>query len=115
MVPLEAERRADLEDIAMGTGDADQDIAVAEYIHDAGCGVPVRFLRLSVAHEFDADVKSLSPHVADTLEALRDAIQLRQKIGADFERILLQFSASSVSNTASPAAAATGFPPNVLK
>ena len=74
MVPLEAERRADLEDIAMGTGDADEDIALSEHIHDAGCGVPVLFFRLSVTHEFDADVKSLSPHVADALEALREAI-----------------------------------------
>ena len=60
MVALEAERRADLEDIAMGTGDADQDIAVAKHINDAGCGVPVRLFRLSVAHEFDADVESPS-------------------------------------------------------
>ena len=74
MVPLKAERRADLEDVAIGAGNADQDIAVAEHFHDAGCGGPIRRLRLAVAHEFDADVKPLSPHVADALEALGDDI-----------------------------------------
>ena len=74
MVPLKAERRADFEDIAVGAGNADQNIAVAEHIYDAGCSLSIRLFRLAVAHEFDADVKSLSPQIADLAEALCDAI-----------------------------------------
>ena len=78
MLPPKWERRADLEDIAIGAGNADQNIAVAKHVHDAGCGLPICLLRLAVAYEFDADVKSLSAHVADASAALGDGLELRQ-------------------------------------
>ena len=90
MLPLKAERRANLEDVAIGAGNAYQDIAVAQYFHDCGCGRSVWLLRLAVAHEFDADVKSLSPHVADAIVALGDGSELSQEIGADLECVLFQ-------------------------
>src|SRR4249920_480441 len=90
MVPLKAERRADLEDVAIRAGNADQDIAVAEHVHDAGCGGPVRLLRLAVAHELDADVKPLSTHIAGLAEALGDGTERPQEVGADLERVLLE-------------------------
>ena len=79
MVLPKSERRADLENVAIGAGNADQDIALAEHVHDAGCGFPVRLLRLSVAHEFDTDIKSPSAHVADAAEALGDGTELGQR------------------------------------
>ena len=90
MVPRKAERRADLDDVAVGAGNADQDVAVAEHFHDAGCGGPVWRLRLAVAYELDADVKSFSPHVTNPTEALSDSFEPRQEIGADLERVLSQ-------------------------
>ena len=77
MLPPKWEWRADLEDIAIGPGNADQNIAVAKHVHDPSCGLPIWLLRLAVAYKFDSNVTSLSAHVADAIAALGDGLELR--------------------------------------
>ena len=59
-------------------------------ISTTAVAAPVWLLRLAVAHEFDADIKSLSPHVADAIVALGDGSELSQEVSADLECVLFQ-------------------------
>ena len=69
----------------------------------------------AVAHEFEAEEKSGAAHVADRRVPIAERAQALREIGAGRGGVLHQSLVAITSSTASPAAAATGLPPNVLK